>query len=47
LQGVINTHGDAVGMLDGAEARKFEAMYDAKVEALKSPTPMTAGAFGG
>jgi hypothetical protein len=40
-------HGDAVGELDGEESRHFEGLHDAKVSALKSPTPLEVGAFGG
>jgi hypothetical protein len=40
-------HDTTVATLDGEESRKFEALYDAKVEALKAPTPLEAGAFGG
>lgn len=47
LQTVLNVHGDAIGELDGEEAREFERAYDAKAEALKNPTPLEAGAFGG
>jgi hypothetical protein len=35
LQGWLNKHGDAVGSLDGAESRKFEALYDERAAALK------------
>lgn len=47
LQSFLNKHGDAIGMLDGEESRKFEELYDAKAAALKNPTPLEAGAFGG
>jgi hypothetical protein len=40
-------HGDAVGELDGEESRKFEDLHDAKVAALKNPTPLDAGLVGG
>jgi hypothetical protein len=45
LQSWLTKNGDVVGQLDGEESRKFEALYDAKAEALK--TPLEAGAFGG
>jgi hypothetical protein len=40
-------HGDAVGELDGEESRKFEELHDAKVAAMKNPTPLEAGLIGG
>lgn len=46
LKGFLAQHCDAVEMLDGEESRNFEKLYDAKVEALKTPTPLEAGAFG-
>src|SRR5438067_3567801 len=47
LQAFLNKHGDAIGELDGEEGRKFEALFDARAEALKNPTPLEAGVFGG
>jgi hypothetical protein len=44
LRGFLNKHGDAVGMLDGEESRKFEAIYDEKYAALKLLDEATAGA---
>jgi hypothetical protein len=35
LQGFLTKHGEAVGELDGAESRKFEALYDEKAAGLK------------
>jgi hypothetical protein len=37
LQSWLTKNGDVVGQLDGEESRKFEALYDAKMEALKAP----------
>jgi hypothetical protein len=47
LKAFLAKHGDAVELLDGEESRRFEAIYDAKAEALKSPKPLEVGAFGG
>lgn len=35
LRAFLNRHGDAIGMLDGAESREFTRIYDEKYEALK------------
>lgn len=35
LQAFLNRHGDAIGELDGQEARDFERLYDEKAAALK------------
>lgn len=35
LQGFLNKHGEAIETLDGAESRKFEALYDEKAAALR------------
>jgi hypothetical protein len=45
LQSWLTKNGDVVGQLDGEESRKFEALYDAKAEALKAPAE--AGVIGG
>lgn len=47
LKRLLTEHGDAIGLLDGAESRRFEEIYDGRVDDLKSPTPITAEAFGG
>jgi hypothetical protein len=47
LRSLLEQHSDAVGMLDGEESRRFETLYNEKEAAFASPTPLTAGAFGG
>lgn len=44
LRAFLNQHGEAVGELDGEESRSFEAIYDAKAEALKQLDTVTTGA---
>ena len=46
LLSLMDEHSDAIGALDGEESRRFEEIYNAREEALKSPTPLTAGAYG-
>jgi hypothetical protein len=36
LQGFLTKHGDAIGMLDGEEAMRFERLYDERAAALKA-----------
>jgi hypothetical protein len=47
LKSLLDEHGAAIGELDGEESRRFEEAYNAREEALKHPTPVTAEAFGG
>jgi hypothetical protein len=47
LQSLMDQHSDAVAELDGEESRKFEALFNEKEASFATPTPMTAGAFGG
>ena len=42
----IGKNGDVIDALDGAEGRMFEQIHEAKAASLKSPTPLTEGAFG-
>lgn len=46
LLSLMDEHSDAIGALDGEESRRFEEIYNARETALKSPTPLTAGAYG-
>jgi hypothetical protein len=46
LTSFLDEYNDKIEALDGEESRKFEELYNAREEALKNPTPMTAGAFG-
>jgi hypothetical protein len=47
LQSLMDQHAEAIAELDGEESRRFEEIYNAREDALKHPTPMTAGAYGG
>ena len=51
LRRIQQEHDSAIGMLDGAEARQFEELFEAKLaefpKVSKSPTPLEAGALGG
>jgi hypothetical protein len=47
LSAFLARHSEAIETLDGEESREFERIYDAKAEALKSPTPLDAGLVGG
>jgi hypothetical protein len=47
LRSLMDQHASAIDELDGEESRRFETLYNEKEAALASPTPMTAGAFGG
>jgi hypothetical protein len=47
LTSLMEEHSEAVALLDGEESRRFEALYNEKEATFGTPTPMTAGAFGG
>lgn len=47
LKRILTEHDSAIGLLDGEESNTFEELYEAKLEALKNPTPLVAEAFGG
>lgn len=43
LQNIVNTHGDAIDALDGAEARRFEARFAEREAGLSAVATMAAG----
>jgi hypothetical protein len=47
LQELLEEHDATIATLDGEEARKFEEAYNVREQAILTPVPMTAGAFGG
>jgi hypothetical protein len=47
LSAFLARHSEAIEILDGEESREFERIYDARTEALKSPTPLETGLVGG
>jgi hypothetical protein len=47
LNGLLDEYDATVKELDGEEARRFETLFNEREAALRAPTPMTTGAFGG
>jgi hypothetical protein len=47
LSSLADEYASTIAELDGEESRRFESAYNEREAALKSPTPMTAGAYGG
>jgi hypothetical protein len=47
LRDITEEYADKIAELDGEESRRFESVFNEREAALKNPTPMTAGAFGG
>ena len=47
LTSLADEYASTIAELDGEESRRFESAYNEREAALKNPTPMTAGAYGG
>jgi hypothetical protein len=47
LDAMLDEYSETIEQLQGEESRRFEDLFNEREAALKAPTPMTTGAFGG
>jgi hypothetical protein len=47
LDAVLDEYADTISQLEGEESRRFEEAFNERETAIKNPTPLTTGAFGG